>query len=230
MDQNQSSTEVVTKTAQGGQLDAAVPIVPPEPPGLDLTRHESVATQFINGLHALTALLEGFGRAKKGHRTTIANYASIPDEAYEVVVRGLEFSPGFAAAVQLTPDEVRDAMALTKAYVSIRGELEVVMQAVEDTIAEKRAVTGERCARAVKIGDQLTLKGEAQDSVLHLRQMLAVFKLRRRRTPEETRALVKSMKTIRRKTAAAVDIQLTGNQLPMEPVTAKFKAGRDIES
>jgi ribosomal 50S subunit-recycling heat shock protein len=96
-------------------------------------------------------------------------------------------------------------------------------------MAEKRGVMGERCSRAVKIGDQLTLNSENQETVLHVRNILKVFRLRRRRTPEDAREMIKLIKTIKRRAAASVNIELIGSQLPMERITAQFKPGPDLE-
>lgn len=227
-DKDQPTTEAIAKTTQGGRLEADVP-VPVDGQPLDPARHQVTATQFIGGLHVLAGLLEGFGRARKGRRTTIANYASIPDEAFEIVARGLEFAPAFAVSAQLSAAEVRDMLERSKAYAAIRSELEVVLQALDDTIAETRGGIGERCSRAVKIGDQLTLNAENQEAILHLRQMLEVFKVRRRKTPEDERTAVKTLKTAKRRAAGAVTFDVTATQTPMEPVTAQFKAGRDLE-
>ncbi|HYI11658.1 MAG TPA: hypothetical protein VEK57_21555 [Thermoanaerobaculia bacterium] len=228
-DKDQPGTGAIAKTAQGARLDADVPI-PLDPAALDLTRHQTTVSRIIGGLHAFAPQIEGFGRAPEGRRREIANYASTPDEAFEAIARGLEFSPVFAAAAQLTAEEVRDFIESDKAYRSLRGELEVFLQALDDTMAEKRGVMGERCSRAVKIGDQLTLKGETQAAVLHVRNILKIFRLRRRKSPEVERDVIKTVKAIKRNAAAAVNIEVTGTQSPVEPVTAQFKAGRDLES
>ncbi|HYI12666.1 MAG TPA: hypothetical protein VEK57_26685 [Thermoanaerobaculia bacterium] len=221
--------ETVAKTVQSGQLDAAVP-VPLDALGPDLTRHQTTVNNIINVLHAAAALIEGFGRAPEGRRREIANYGAIPDEAFEIVARGLEYSPEFAASARLTAVEVRDFIECYKAYRSLRGELEVFLGALDDTMAEKRGVMGERCSRAVKIGDQLTLKAENHEAVLHVRNILKVFRLRRRRTPEDEREVVKTFKAAKRRAAGAVTVEVTATQPAMEPVTAQFKAGRDLES
>src|SRR5688572_25316407 len=108
-EQDKPTPNAVTKAAQGGQLDAEVP-VPFQVSPLDLTRHHAVASKIILGLREFAALIEGFGRAAEGRRIEIANYASMPDEAFEVVARGLDSSPLLVTSAQLTSAEVRDAI------------------------------------------------------------------------------------------------------------------------
>ena len=228
-EKDKNTTTEIIKTAEGGQLEADVPVAA-APAVLEPSRHHVTAATILTGMRGYAALIEGFGRAAAGRRVEIANYSSMPDEAFEVVARGLDTSPLLVTSAKLTSAEVRDAIAYTDAYTELRDELQVFVQALDDSIAEKRGVVGERCSRAVKIGDQLTLKSENQGAVLHLRTMVKVFRSRRRKSQPVERDVIKTVKDIRRRVADSATVELIGGQTPIEPVTATFKAGRDLES
>jgi len=112
--------------------------------------------------------IRGFAHPAKGARRRINFTASLPDTVLEAVAVAIEASEPLGAAAQVTPNDLRDAIAFERAYRSLADDLEVQANAVRFAIATRRSDAGRLALQTYAIAKGMNRSADHQVLVPHL--------------------------------------------------------------
>jgi hypothetical protein len=184
--------------------------------------YEEAAAHVIRTIQGLHKFVEGFGRAVEGRRRKISTAASYSDEQLRTVAACCDESEQIRVASNLTGEEVRSTITFSKAFRAARDETMLFADAIDDTIAEKRARVGRKAAVVYKVAESLASLDDKHHPVPHL-FVLRQLMTRGRRPKGTARVVANVLTTIKEiEQAAKPTITITGSQTPMEPVHEQF--------
>jgi hypothetical protein len=149
------------------------------------SEHEARALQMMVDIRQLTRTIDGFMFAGKGRRVKIANFATLPDEFFELMALACDSNPDVAAAGMITSAELRSMLTSHRAYGSVAVEMRTQAKGVEDTLAEHRADVGRRALNAYEIAKRLNKQEQRQTLVPHLRAIKLALNRGGRRNAEK---------------------------------------------
>ena len=140
--------------------------IPPTP-----INHEEMANAMIQKVRELAQSIPGFAYAAKGRRRKISSFASLPDAFLEDVAVACDASPQLAVASELTAAELRGIITFARAITSVANEMLLVARGALDTVAEHRALAGQRALRAYAIAKSINRPEDRELLIPHLANM-----------------------------------------------------------
>ena len=139
------------------------------------SEHETRALEMMVRIREMARTFEGFTFAGKGRRVKIAAFATLPDEAFELMALACDSNPDLAAAGQITSAELRSVITSTRVYGSVVVEMKTQAKGMEDTLAEQRATVGRKLLNAYQTGKRMNRQDPSQTLVPHLNAIAAVI-------------------------------------------------------
>lgn len=134
------------------------------------SQHEARAFDMMVKVRELTRTIDGFNFtfAEKGRRVKIANYASLPDEFFELMAVACDTYPEVAAAAQLTGAQIRAVITASRAYKAVVMDMQTQAKGLDDTVTEFRAEAGRRVLNAYQMAKRLNKQESRQTLIPHL--------------------------------------------------------------
>lgn len=145
------------------------------PTPVSASEHETRALEMMVRIRDMARTFEGFTFAGKGRRVQIAAFATLPDEAFELMALACDSNPDLAAAGQITSAELREVITSSRVYGSVVVEMKTQAKGMDDTLAEQRATVGRKLLNAYHIGKRLNHQDPSQTLVPHLNALAAVI-------------------------------------------------------
>ena len=143
------------------------PVVPPDPPA-DFTQH---ALTVMIQARELGRTVDGFAFAPRGRRVAIGSRASLPEDFLQHAAAGLDVNPELGAAYHVTATEVREALSFKRQYTGAANEIYLIAKGIEDTIAERMALVGEKCLNFYNAAKRATPRDSNEALVPHVAEM-----------------------------------------------------------
>lgn len=163
--------------------------IPPETPP-ESNPHTLRVRGHMDAVRAVLAQIPGFQHPFKGARRRINFAGTVDDDFLELMARAIEDSAPLSGAAQITPSEVRELIAFGQAHRAFSSDLRVQADAVDYTVAARRASGVRKVLQAYKIAKTLNTPADQTVLIPHLeriKQLLGRKKLPRVTEPETPR-------------------------------------------
>ena len=176
-----------------------------------LSDPETRAIDMMVKIREIVRTFSGFTFSGKGRRVKIANYATVPDEFFELLVLACENNPDVAAAGPVTVEELRAVLATSRAFGSAVVEMHTQAKGLEDSLAEYRADVGRRALNAYNTAQRLWKQEDRVGLVPHLKAMRLALNRGRPKKVNEVEAAARKAATaaaaeVRRAAAATKEV------------------------
>ena len=120
--------------------------------------HTERARLVLDHIRAIKELIGGFTFVGVPERRTLNFARAIRDEFFENTAIAIEASEDLAKTGRVTPEECRDTVAFSLAFLPVAEEFGIMQQSTLHTIAVRRADVGERALQVYHFGKRLTRK------------------------------------------------------------------------
>jgi hypothetical protein len=125
--------------------------------------------------------MRGFSFSRPEERRKLNFNASVTDRMLEAVAVAIEASPALAQSLDAQPADLREAVSYTQTFVPIVQELRLLADALDYTIAAKRAKAGAQALHAYSLSKTMNMAKDSLILVPHIAAMKAGLGNRGRR-------------------------------------------------
>lgn len=158
--------------------------------------HAEAALRLVEDLRKLHGSIPGFAipPTTLGPQTRPRGYRTLPNRFFDSLAVALESSERIAAAVALTPAEIRDMLRFCEAYLTVADELDRFSRGIRYLVGTRRADVGRRAVAAYRVAQGMNLQVDIAPPVPEVDAIARAFSRRRKSgaTPEEVVAAKKA--------------------------------------